>query len=470
MQETRALVLSSSGLLKPRLRNSLEKEGYSLREYESAAALDAVSLETANLVLVPDELPDSSGFALISQLNRDAPRLPVVMLTEDTSSEGLIEAVKGGAYDCLSVDVDSGELLGVLDEALEAGQRMQRQVTIGAEEGDEDTLIGRSKEMLRVYKELGRLSATPVTVLIQGETGTGKELIARALYQHGHRAHQPFIAVNCAAIPENLIESELFGHEKGAFTGAVATRIGKFEQAHGATLFLDEIGDLDLSLQAKLLRVLQERQIQRVGGREQIPVDVRLIAATHRDLQGMIAEGTFREDLFYRLNVANIRLPALREREGDVSLLVEHFMGQFGQELGIDKPSITKEALSLLENYRWPGNVRQLQNVLRKALLEGRSFGVDEKTLQALLEELPASPLAGTDRLEALIEDLLGKAESGETSSVYADLVSTVERELLTKIMERTGGNQAKASRWLGITRYTLREKLARYGLRSGSK
>ena len=381
-------------------------------------------------------------------------------------SEILIEAVKRGAFDCLAMPVDRGDFLALVEEASEAGRRMQELVTVGSDEGDDNSLIGQSRKMMRLYKELGRLSATPVTVLIQGETGTGKELIARALYQHGHRAHKPFIAVNCAAIPENLIESELFGHEKGAFTGAVQARVGKFEQAHGATLFLDEIGDLDLSLQAKLLRVLQERQIQRVGGRELIPVDARLIAATHRNLEAMIAEETFREDLFYRLNVANIQLPPLREREGDVKLLVEHFLTHFGKELGLEAPSLTQGAMKMLEAYPWPGNVRQLQNVLRKALLEGRSFGIDEKTVTPLLTDSPEREMPQSDRLEQLITDLLGAAERGETQTVYADLMATVERELFSKVIAQTHGNQAKAARWLGITRYTLREKLARYGLR----
>ena len=466
MEGKAAEILSSEGLLPASWRKSLEGDGHAVREYGSGAELLGEDLDRIDLVLVPDKISDAGGLELIEKLQRKSPRLPVVMLTKETSSEGLIEAVKRGAYDCLSVDVDSGELLAVVDEALEAGQRMQRMVTIGVQEGDEDSLVGRSREMLRLYKELGRLSATPVTVLIQGETGTGKELIARALYQHGHRAHKPFIAVNCAAIPENLLESELFGHEKGAFTGAVATRIGKFEQAHQATLFLDEIGDLDLSLQAKLLRVLQERQIQRVGGRELIPVDVRVIAATHRDLQTMIADGTFREDLFYRLNVASIHLPALRDRDGDVRLLTEHFLGQFVKEMEIEKPSITVEAIKMLEAFTWPGNVRQLQNILRKALLEGRTFGVDEKTLGPLLEDVPQLAVEGVDRLEQLILDLLARAQRGETQTVYADLIATVESELLAKVIEQTGGNQAKAARWLGITRYTLREKLSRYGLR----
>lgn len=461
-------ILSAQSLLATPQEAALVNEGYRVNRYAIEEELGEAMKMPGNvaLVLIPESLSGESGIEVLARLHRKYSRVPLVYVTSELTSENLIEAVKRGAYDCLPFPLESSELLALAEEASEASQRMQQQVSVGSDQGEEHSLIGKSRAMLRVYKELGRLSATPVTVLIQGETGTGKELIARALYQHGHRAHKPFVAVNCAAIPENLIESELFGHEKGAFTGAVQARVGKFEQAHGATLFLDEIGDLDLSLQSKLLRVLQERQIQRVGGRELIPVDVRLIAATHRDLEAMIVDGTFREDLFYRLNVANIQLPPLRERDGDVRYLLEHFLAQFGREMGIEDPSITPSALKVLEEYRWPGNVRQLQNVVRKALLEGRSFGVDEKTLEPLLSESPERGVSQTDRLEQLIQDLLDGAQNEGTQSVYADLISTVERELFSKIMFKTNGNQAKAARWLGITRYTLREKLTRYGLR----
>ena len=313
------------------------------------------------------------GLALTAELQRMNSRIPVIVIAKNPGSNTAIEAIKAGAYDFLAKPVEPNEIQKVLSEAIAASRRMTNTVEIGASgadsTSDRDALIGKSRAMLEVYKSLGRLSATPVTVLVRGETGTGKELIARALYQHGHRAHKAFVTVNCAAIPENLLESELFGHEKGAFTGAVATRVGKFEQAHNATLFLDEIGDLDLSLQAKLLRVLQERQIERVGARDEIPVDVRIIAATHRNLEKMIADGEFREDLFYRLNVASIDLPPLRERMGDIPVLADYFLQRVGQELQLSRPAMTTRAIRYLDEQPWPGNVRQLQNVIRKALL-----------------------------------------------------------------------------------------------------
>jgi DNA-binding NtrC family response regulator len=338
---------------------------------------------------------------------------------------------------------------------------------------DQDTLIGRSRAMQQVYKDLARISPTPATVLIRGETGTGKELIARAIYQHGHRAHMPFVAVNCAAIPENLLESELFGHEKGAFTGATSLRIGRFEQAHNATLFLDEIGDMDTNLQTKLLRVLQEKTIQRVGGNDDIPVDVRIIAGTHRDLETMMARGEFRGDLFYRLNVAAIQIPPLRERPEDIPLLVEHFLARFGEAYGTGTPSITRETLNLLSAQSWPGNVRQLQNVVRKALLACRGYAIGETDVRALLETDPSAAMGGggpATGLHSLARSLVDRAEREEINDAHARIIEAAERELLDEALDRARGNQAKAARWLGLSRLTLRTKLKAYGMHPKSR
>ena len=439
-------------------------------------AVDRAQNERFDAVICEFRLEGIGGLNLISELQKSNSKLPVVILTGKSDSRTAIEAIKAGAYDFLAKPADAAELKKTVSEAIQASRRMSKPVEIGGrtDSGEGDALMGQSRAMLEVYKALGRLSATPVTVLIRGETGTGKELVARALYQHGHRAHRPFVTVNCAAIPENLLESELFGHEKGAFTGAVNARIGKFEQAHNATLFLDEIGDMDLSLQAKLLRVLQERQIERVGGREPIPVDVRIIAATHRNLEGMIASGEFREDLFYRLNVATIELPPLRKRTGDVAVLADYFLQRFGRDLNVTRAAMTTKAMRYLEEQPWPGNVRQLQNVIRKAILNSRGYAIDRSDLQQVVQEISV-PAAGASEpggasaseLRELTLDVLRRARMGEIEGAHAELIGEVERVLFAETLRETGGNLSEAARLLGLSRLTIREKLRKFGLRS---
>jgi DNA-binding NtrC family response regulator len=304
-----------------------------------------------------------------------------------------------------------------------------------------------------------------VTVLIRGETGTGKELIARAIYQHSDRAAKPFIAVNCAAIPETLLESELFGHERGAFTGAQARRIGRFEQAHGGTIFLDEIGDLSAGTQAKLLRVLQEKTIQRVGGNDVILVDVRVLAATHRDLETGLQEQKFREDLFYRLSVVTLRLPALSERTEDIPSLVKFFLQRYGAELGVEEPAIQPEAIQWLQSQQWPGNVRELENVVRQALLLGRPFGVSIEGVQEAVARARRPLAASSQTQAAYVAELLARVQRGEEHNAYSKMIADLEPELFTQAIHLAQGNQAKAARWLGVTRLKMREKLIQLGL-----
>lgn len=455
-----------------RLVSALERHDYYLQVVaDGELALERIDSDHFDAVIAEYQLQKVSGAGLIVALQKRLPRLPVLIVAGDSGSAAAIEAIKAGAYDFLPKPINGDEIRKVLGEAITASRRMSKAVEIGSlseSEPGADAIIGRSREMMRVYRELGLLSATPVTVMIRGETGTGKELVARALYQHGHRAHKPFITVNCAAIPENLLESELFGHEKGAFTGAVATRIGKFEQARDATLFLDEIGDLDLSLQSKLLRVLQERRFQRVGGRDDIAVDVRVIAATHRDLQRMVVEGTFREDLFYRLNVASIDLPPLRDRREDLPLLINFFLRRYGSELGIASPAITQRAMRYLEEQPWPGNVRQLQNVIRRALLLRRGYAIDRSDLDEIIREAESPPVEGDAASLSLghhVREVLVQAREGRVESAYEAMRDRVEHELFSEALRMTRGNQARAARWLGISRLTLREKLKRHGL-----
>jgi DNA-binding NtrC family response regulator len=320
--------------------------------------------------------------------------------------------------------------------------------------------------MQAIYKEIGRIASKPVDVLIRGETGTGKELIARAIYQHGDRASAPFIAINCAAIPETLLESELFGHERGAFTGAQARRIGRFEQAGSGTIFLDEVGDMTLGTQVKLVRVLQEKCLQRLGGKETIPVDARVIAATHRDLETAIRQKQFREDLYYRLNVIVISLPPLRQRREDIPDLIRYFLQKHGPPLGSATPSIHPEAISFLQGQAWPGNVRELENVTRKALLQAQHYTINMDHARAALANSNAPASSADHSLAQYVDDLLAAARRGELADVHARVIENTERELFVRAIAQAGGNQAKAARWLGVTRVTMKAKLVQFGLR----
>jgi two-component system nitrogen regulation response regulator GlnG len=384
------------------------------------------------------------------------------------TADAAIEAMREGAYDYLFKPLDPHQLRRVIGEALEVARRMREPAVVAETAPDQDVdgaIVGSCPAMREVYKAIGRVAAQDVPVLITGESGTGKELVARAVYQHGPRAKAPFLALNCAAIPENLLESELFGHEKGAFTGADRRRIGKFEQCHGGTIFLDEIGDMPLALQAKILRLLQDQAFERVGGNETVRTDVRLIAATHRDLKAWSDEGRFRPDLYYRLGVFAIHLPPLRERGDDLPLLVQHFLRRFSRELGREVQEVTQEALERLRGYSWPGNVRELQSVLKQALLQARGTTLLPTFLPALPGEpsgpVTASPPAGDPNLEAFIRSRLASGED----ELYAETHRQVDRLLLTRVLEEMGGNQLQAARRLGIARDTLRRRLIELGL-----
>jgi DNA-binding NtrC family response regulator len=319
--------------------------------------------------------------------------------------------------------------------------------------------------MQAIYKEIGRVASKPVNVLIRGETGTGKELIARAIYQHSDRANAPFVAINCAAIPETLLESELFGHERGAFTGADARRIGRFEQAHHGTIFLDEIGDMTFGTQVKLMRVLQEKCLQRLGGKENISVDVRVIAATHRDLESAIRDKQFREDLYYRLSVVVITLPSLRHRREDVQALVRYFLQKHGPEMGNEQPSISPDALDFLQAQSWPGNVRELENVVRKALLLAQNYTINLDHVQTALSKTSALNYTSARPFGDYVDELLAAARRGEVTDAHERVLATAERELFVKAIEQANGNQAKAARWLGISRNTMKAKLVHFGI-----
>jgi two-component system nitrogen regulation response regulator GlnG len=423
-----------------------------------------------DVIFLDLRLPDKSGLDVLTQLREIDARIPVVLVTVARSSDAAIEAMREGAYDYLLKPVDLEKLRRVTGEALKVARMMREPAVIARTLPDDDqgeAIVGSCPAMQEVYKAIGRVANQTFPVLITGESGTGKELVARAIYQHGPRAKAPFLALNCAAIPETLLESELFGHEKGAFTGAERRRIGKFEQCNGGTLFLDEIGDMPLPAQAKLLRVLQEQSFERIGGSETVRTDVRLIAATHRDLKARSDESQFRPDLYYRLGVFAIRLPPLRERGEDLALLVRFYLRRVNRELGRDVHEVAPEALARLRGYSWPGNVRELQSVLKQALLRAHGPVLLADFLPELAEApVPAAPAAppgeGFGPESFLIRPQLGP----DARELYAETHRELDRLLLPRILDYTGGNQHRAALLLGIARKTLRTKLRELGLR----
>jgi DNA-binding NtrC family response regulator len=465
MSAATILLIEDDARIAGELRRVLESEGWKvLPAATGEAGLAQAAKGGCDLVITDFRLPGASGLDVVRRLHAAQPRLPVILMTAHGTTDTAIEATKLGAYDYLLKPFEIPELLGLVRKALASSRLMFAPVALGGAEAGRDAIVGQSRAMQEIYKEIGRVAANPVSVLIRGETGTGKELIARAIYQHSDRAEKPFIAVNCAAIPETLLESELFGHERGAFTGADARRIGRFEQAHGGTIFLDEIGDLSPNTQAKLLRVLQERCIQRLGGREIIPIDARVIAATHRDLEAAMAEKQFRDDLFYRLSVVVITLPPLRERAGDIPALVEYFLRRHADETGAGRASIQPAAVQLLGGQPWPGNIRELENAIRNALLHARGCAIGVAEIRQALNSSPARA-AGGSPIAGYVAGLLAAASRGEMENVRTEVFENADRELFTQAIKLAHGNQAKAARWLGVSRLTMREKLIHFGI-----
>jgi DNA-binding NtrC family response regulator len=434
-----------------------------------AEGLQQVVAGPPDVILLDLRLPDQSGLDVYQQIRRMDARIPVIFITTAKGADAAIEAMKQGAYDYLFKPIDLRQLQRVVGEALEVTRRM-RERTVVAETAPfsdvDEAIIGSCPAMREVYKAIGRVTDQDVAVLITGESGTGKELVARAIYQHGHRSSGMFLALNCAAIPENLLEGELFGHEKGAFTGADRRRIGKFEQCNGGTIFLDEIGDMPLTLQAKILRLLQEQSFERIGGNETLRTDVRIIAATHHNLKSDAAEGKFRSDLYYRLAVFTIHLPPLRERGDDLPMLVQHYLRRCSRELGREVNEIAPEALELLRQCPWPGNIRELQSILKQGLLRARGTIL----LPAFLPALPGAIDERTPTSSAAMEDLsletfLHQCMTADQDDLYAEAHRQLDRFLLTQVLDDTGGNQQQAARRLGIARETLRRRLRELGL-----
>jgi two-component system nitrogen regulation response regulator GlnG len=426
--------------------------------------IELVKQRRPDAVILDVRLSDLSGLEVFDRIRQIDPRLPIIIITAYAATETAIEAMKRGAFEYLLKPIDFHQLRDVVQRALELSRfRHIPPVFEDAEGADaSDRIVGRSAAMQEVYKAIGRVTGQDVTVLITGESGTGKELVARALYHHSARSAATFLTINCAAIPETLLESELFGHERGAFTGAERRRIGKFEQADQGTLFLDEIGDMSPTTQAKLLRVLQEQRFERLGGNETIATDVRVIAATNKNLENEVAAGRFRRDLLYRLNGFTIHLPPLRERRDDLPLLIEHFVRLFSRSLQHNIHSVAPEAQHCLEEYDWPGNVRELQSVLKYAII--RSPG-EVLTLDCLPENLRAAPSTPppASTAEAAILDvglLTGNLLRAGETDIYRRIGLAVDRVVIETVLRHAKGNQVQASELLGISRTTLRAKM----------
>jgi nitrogen regulation protein NR(I) len=460
------LLIEDDVSLATSLRKVLSGEGYQV----DLAARGDEGLERAisgayDLVVTDLKLPGLDGLELVRRLHVAKPKLPIIMMTAHGTTETAIEATKLGACEYVLKPSDADELLALVASSVKQSRLMSEPVEFGETDSARLAIVGKSRVMQNIYKEVGRVAATPVTVLIRGQTGTGKELIARAIYQHSNRADKPFIAINCAAIPETLLESELFGHERGAFTGAHARRIGRFEQANGGTIFLDEIGDLSPNTQSRLLRVLQEKCLSRVGGDEVIPVDVRVLSATHRDLELALKEKDFREDLYYRLSVVTITLPSLAERREDIPDLIKYFIQRYARELCIDSPAIQPDALAWLQNQAWPGNVRELENVVRQALLLAQPFPINVGHVQQVMTRTKRPATVAEQTHAQYISNLLRRAQNGEIANAYDQMNSDLEAELFSQAIKLANGNQAKAARWLGVTRLKMRERLIELGL-----
>jgi two-component system nitrogen regulation response regulator GlnG len=474
MSINRILVADDEESMRWVLSKALRKKGFTVElARDGDEALRLIRSESYDLAILDIKMPGVSGLDLIDKVRELKSELLVVIMTAEAGMKNAVEAMKRGAYDYLTKPFDLDVMDAIIEKANRAREMTLQVSTLKDELKDhyllENGIIGNSAPMREVYKTIGKVAPSDMTVLIQGESGTGKELIARAIHYNSRRLVKPFIAMNCAAIPKELLESELFGHEKGAFTGAIERKPGKFEQANGGTIFLDEIGDMPLDLQAKILRVLQEREITRTGGSQNIVVDVRIVAATNQDLQQLVQQRGFREDLYYRLNVVPINLLPLRERREDILLLVEHFLQKTCAELDIPLKQIDQAAKDRLTANSWPGNVRELENVIKRAVILSadplltlddfpvlttsaeKSGGGDDLSLEALVDRKLRASLVNVDKLD--------------NGDLYTMVIEQVERPLISFLLEKTRWNQVRAANILGINRNTLRKKITDLGI-----
>jgi two-component system, NtrC family, nitrogen regulation response regulator GlnG len=443
------------------------EDGTNVRNYVSEH-------ENVDLVMLDVNLPSLSGLEVLKQIKAVNDALPVIMISGFVSTENAIEAMREGAYEYLTKPFEIERLIETVNKAcgFSAQQRSPFAPTREDPIAGVDEIVGKSPEIVEIAKLIGQVSKTDAAVLIFGESGTGKELVARAIHRNSKRRSNAFLSVNCAALPETLLESELFGHEKGAFTGAYYKRIGKFEQADNGSLFLDEIGDMSMLTQSKLLRVLQEKCFERVGGNESIKVDVRIIAATNKSLVQAMKEGAFRVDLFYRLKVVSVFIPPLRERRGDITLLAEHFMKKFSQSLAVPPKELSKKTLQCLTKYNWPGNVRELENNIHTAMVMSKNEVLQPEDFPSLTEENPKLEVDlttlqndYTETFKKIVDPIMAKLIANSPGQIYHFLESALERAVMSSCLKHFEGNQVKTSETLGISRNTLRDRISKYNL-----
>ena len=482
------LVVDDEAEIRNLLTDLLKDAGYESRHATTGAeAIEEVGKSMPDLVMMDVKLPDQDGLAVLRQLKREHSDLEVIVMTAFGGSSSAIKAMEHGAYDYVTKPFEMDDLLATLKRVFEHAD-MSNEVSalrleLGKSAADRERIVGSSKPMLEVFKLIGKVAGSDATVFITGESGTGKELVAEALHRASKRNPHPLVKVSCAALPETLLETELFGHEKGSFTGAMAMRKGRFETANKGTIFLDEIGEMTLATQTKLLRILQEREFERIGSNVPIKIDIRVITATNRDLAAEVAKNHFREDLYYRLNVIHIHMPPLRERKEDIPQLVEHFLVKYRYEPGAIPTSITEEALARLVDYDWPGNVRELENAVERAVVlargnpitvehlpfdGNRESEVSPKGMAARRTKLDKETAELDDRRLTLEEDeadVAADASHGNGAGTLKDRVADLERQLIKEALERAGGNRTKAAEELGIYRRLLYAKIKEYGL-----
>jgi len=466
------LIVDDEKSIRYSLKRMMEGKYSILTAQNGEEALDRVKESSPDLIIMDIKMPGRSGIDVLREIKSIDPKSLVIIMTAYGTTEKAIEAMKYGAFDYILKPFPIPQMKGLVEKALSLRRMMKQEVIYASTEGEKtdegERIIGSSPKMQEMYKIVGQIAPSDVTVLLRGESGTGKELFARAIYQHSSRSNLPFLPVNCAAIPDTLLESELFGHEKGSFTGATSRRIGKLEQCQGGTIFLDEVGDMSLSTQAKLLRVLQEKSFERLGGTETIKVDIRLIVATNKDLEEVIANGKFREDLYYRLNVVSIMIPPLKERKEDIPELASYFLKKFNRELKKGIVGITPSAMARIASYGWPGNVRQLENVLKRAMVlcQGEWILEDQLLFEKGWERREAEEEPSKKNVEDLLDALFEELSTGPVASQGLDMISSLERGLILRALQKTGGNQLKAAALLGINRSTLRGKMERYNIK----